>query len=85
MNCLLKINPASGFQSSHTRFCPHQRNGHGPCEESTTHHVTVGATKERPRGYWCGNVDEACAKAIAKRYPGAEVSEGVFILDADSR
>ena len=82
MNCIFKTNRASGFADEHTNFCGYVRHGQVACEETTTHHATVGGTKERPNGYWCANVCKACADYLKAKRRDVEIVEGTFTPEA---
>lgn len=79
MNCLLKLNPLSGFAPQHSDLCAmwHQHmDGEVRVNGIATHHALFGVSKEHPNGSACLNVCSSCASKAEKR--GAIISEGII-------
>jgi hypothetical protein len=74
--CIQKLNKGAGFIPEHGRFCI----GNGkPCDEDVTHHVNLGAGKDKPHGYWCANVCKKHGEYYANKRRDSLVLEGAYI------
>lgn len=74
MLCLHEQNPFGGFGAQHMARCSRLRGG-GVCLLPVSHHVTLGVTPERRRGFYCANTCATCAEALGKRKDAVVVNE----------